>query len=205
MCLVGCAQTATLDQPLIQSNNAAVESLTAKDFLNRLAETVNSQTARVELSVLGRLGIDLTEAEVKATSFTKVSAIPKNRSGIVAVSYSREAAQVNQRPGIQERLFITLQPMLLCIDMASVQVAWQPRRQAGHFAEIQFGAGQLRAADGLHKDKAEQDRRGNGPIETIVDVLSPKNLIHQTAFKFDHQYHQCARSVTLTTRQEVRQ
>jgi hypothetical protein len=202
--LAGCIQVATVNQPTTQNNNAPTVSFTAQDFLTRLAETVNPQTARIELPALSGLGFHLTEAETEAASFTKVNTYPKSQNGIVAFSYGREAAQVGRQPGIQERLFITLQPMLLCIDVASVQAAWQSRRQAGHFAEIGFGAGQLSAADGLHKDKAEQNRRGNGPIEMIIEVTSPKPLTHQTAFRFDHQYHRCARSVTLTTRQEVR-
>lgn len=166
----------------------------------RLAETLNQQTARIDMTMVRRLGSEVSEAEAAQPSFTKINTYPQNRNGIVAISYAREAVQIDQRAGISERLSITLQPMLVCIDMAAVHAAWKPRVEVRQFAPIRFAAGRLSAADGLHRDLAEQQRRGNGPIEMMVQVYEPKSLTHQTSFSFDHQYHKCARSVTLTTR-----
>jgi hypothetical protein len=194
-------QSACVQAPAAGAGNSLEQAgLSAQDFLIRLAETVNLQTARIDMTAVRRLGVELSSAEAAQPSFIKVNTYPQNQNGIVATSYTRETVQIDQKSGFSERLSVTLQPMLLCIDTAAIYAAWKPYIQAGQFAPISFGAGRLSATDGLHRDQAERDRRGNGPIEMIVNVLEPRALAHQTWFVFNHQYHRCARSVTLTTR-----
>ncbi len=169
------------------------------ELLNRFAQTIDLQTARINFAALGSLGVDLSDVSAQTQQFTKINPYPQHQNGLVAISYSREAVKIDQRSGTRERISVTLQPAIVCIDTNAVQAAWKQRIESDQFAPIRFGAGRLSAQDGLHRDQVERNRRGNGPIEMIVDVIEPKQHAHQTAFNFDHQYHACALSVNLTT------
>jgi hypothetical protein len=195
--LLGCAHVSNNSGSPVQIlSKGTVEKLSAPDFLGRLAQSVNLQTASVEKSALSSLGAELSEADIRAARFIKVNTYPQNQNGVVAISYSREKGELNQRQGTRELLSITLQPALLCIDTSAVHNTWQPRMSSGEFSLISFAAGKVSTS--LLRNQEEQNRRGNGPMAMIVKINAPNDL-HRAQFSFDHQYYVCARSVTLET------
>jgi hypothetical protein len=195
--LLGCAHMSNNSGSPVQIQSAGtVEKLSAPDFLGRLARSVNLQTTSVEKSALSFLGVELSEADTRAARFIKVNTYPQNQNGVVAISYSSEKGELDQRQGTRELLSITLQPALLCIDIAAVYSTWQPHMSSGEFSLMSFAAG--RVSTSLMRNQEEQNRRGNGPMAMIVKVNAPNDL-HRAQFSFDHQYYVCARSVTLET------
>lgn len=194
--LFGCAHRLNAGElPVLIQHKETVEKITAVDFLERIAQIVNLQTARVDMSALSTLGVDMSEADMRETSFTKVNGYPQNQNGIIALSYSREKGQLDERKGTRERVSVTFQPKLMCIDTTAVYTAWRPRIDSNQFSSIGFGAGRL--SPSLQRDEAERDHRGNGPFEIIVKTNLRKSLLHRVQFSFDHQYYVCARSVTV--------
>ncbi len=175
-------------------------TLDINQFLNKLTALPSAKTGQIDRIVLDSFGLDLSTVAPDINSFTKVAPNPQNL-GITAISYQRSEAAIEKTTVMIEEVMFTLHPMLLCVDTQTLYNAWRERVKAGTLSEIRFGAGKLWPNDGLHKNQDEKTRRGNGPIEMIVDVLDSNNALYKTSYIFDHEYHRCARSVVVRVRQ----
>lgn len=213
--LIACAQTRMENmQPIAPT----VDDL--KVTLTELAKLASLDLPAIDVKALAALArtdfAQLIKDKTGADGFVSAQYfIPTSlNSGIVSISYSKQYApkaavqytESNKRippdfdTKYSERVGIILNPLLLCVKAQDVQAAWESQFKDQSFAPLGYGAGSLWPNDGIHKNLDEQKRRGNGPIEVVVNVKAPLNSAHKSSFRFSHDYWACARSVVLERR-----
>lgn len=96
-----------------------------------------------------------------------------------------------------ETAIIIFNPTILCITDRGVREAWSQQFIENQFSPLSYGAGNISPTSSIHRDVEEKNRRGNGPIEMTVNVIEPKNILHESSFKFEFNYWTCPIGVIL--------
>jgi hypothetical protein len=213
--LIACAQSQIgAAKPTTAASNDLNVTLTA------LAKLANLDSPTIDIKALSVIVETDFEQLVKNNAtrdgLLNIQHLIPNalNSGLVSVSYSKQYApkatvqyvESNKKipPDFDtkhlERVSIILNPLLLCIKAQDIQKAWELQSKDGSFAKLAYGAGSLWPSDGIHKNLEEQKRRGNGPIEVVVNIKTPLDSAHKSVFRFTHEYWACARSFVLERR-----
>lgn len=215
--LIACAQ------PQIDTAKPVLTPPVSYDLnvtLTAIAKLANLDSPTIDIRVLSTLAQTDFERLIKNKTGTDGSVstqylIPtSSNSGIVSISYNKQYATKGAVQYVEsnkkipsdfdtkylERVGIALNPLLLCVKAQDIQKAWETQFKNQLFAPLGYGAGSLWPSAGIHKDIEEQKRRGNGPIETVVNIKTPLDSAHKSVFRFTHDYWACARSVVLERR-----
>jgi hypothetical protein len=177
-------------------------------LLDQLAALTRADMTRIDLDVLSTLADADIRALVQAhqngatTSDGTVSVtkgIAKPGEAVIAVTYRLASAGPAAGGGrhTTEQAILILNPLIACVTDKAIQQQWGQAVQSGRLGELRYGPGYLWPMDGLRRNKDEQAKRGNGPIEVIVPVMAPSSQRHTSSFRFTYEYWHCARSVVL--------
>jgi hypothetical protein len=209
--LIACAQTrvdAATQMPAT-SNDLKVTLMAIAKLANLDSPTINIKA----LSVLAQTDFEqlIKNEALKSESITVKYIVPINlNSGITSIKYSKKLVPILKNNSVTpsanipknitkyiETAIIIFNPTILCITDRGVREAWSQQFIENQFSPLSYGAGNISPTSSIHRDVEEKKRRGNGPIEMTVNVIEPKNILHESSFKFEFNYWTCPIGVIL--------
>jgi hypothetical protein len=209
--LIACAQTrvdAATQMPAA-SNDLKVTLMAIAKLANLDSPTINIKA----LSVLAQTDFEqlIKNEALKSESITVKYIVPINlNSGITSIKYSKKLVPILKNSSVTpsanipkniakhiETAIIIFNPTILCITDRGVREAWSQQFIENQFSPLSYGAGNISPTSSIHRDVEEKKRRGDGPIEMTVNVIEPKNILHESSFKFEFNYWTCPIGVIL--------